>query len=392
MVNKTGVRNTILTVIAFAAWLAYILACAPAFSPDDTKVLFPSIDPRTGATTLAMYDRTSQATRTLLVPRDSRQRESVGESHDGMSLASAWSPDGQQAIALWAESKEDLRVAVIPIAGREPVRLIDVPDMDNATDVVLRAPAILGGRLVVSTKKAITRVDLLTGDRTSGEGGGAEVQARGGRLYYARDLPRESDKAPQKWEFGRLDADTLAMTPVLQSEEKVSGFFAVSGDGARLAIEQEGDDDTWSVLVFAGPRLERRIPLGTKQAPVALFNMIWSATNAVLYATYQKVNDNLPDEFGVAEVALDGTPPRYTPLFSASISLDNSGGVFQLDLSHDGRTLAAASTFLGIMGDDKGRMRPEDLALYLVDLSRPDRRVTKVAIPLPPPEKTAAGK
>jgi hypothetical protein len=97
-----------------------------------------------------------------------------------------------------------------------------------------------------------------------------------------------------------------------------------------------------------------------------------------------------PSEFGVAELPLDGASPRYTPLLSATINKDDSGGVFQLDPSHDQRTIAAASTFLGISGGSRSRMKPEDCALYLVDLSRADRRVTKVPVAVPPAPKTQA--
>jgi hypothetical protein len=384
-VNTTGLRNTALTVVGLAAWLLYILACGPAFSPDDKKVLFPSIDARTGATTLAMYDRAAKTTRTLFVPRDSEQAGSVGEEHDGMSISSAWSPDGRQAIAYWAESKEDLRIAVIPIAGGDAVRLLYVPDVGDATRVVTFPPAIVGGRLFVPMKERVVRIELATGERTSKEAGLASVVEQGGRLFYSRDLPRASDKEPQRWEIGRLDPETLAATPIVQSDEKSSGVFGVSEDGSRLAVEQE--EDVWSILVFDGARMTRRIPLGTKEAPIVLFNLIWSRDNSRLHAAYGKETPDAPNEFGVAEVPVDGTAPQYTPLFRAEISPDDSGGVFQVDLSHDGRTLAAASTFLALFGDHRDRVKPEDLALYLVDLSRRDRRVTKIAIPVPPAKR-----
>jgi hypothetical protein len=60
----------------------------------------------------------------------------------------------------------------------------------------------------------------------------------------------------------------------------------------------------------------------------------------------------------------------------------------QVDVSHDGKTLAAASTYLQMSSGSKvqRRLKPEDVALYFIDLSRPDRKVTKVPIPpLPAP-------
>jgi hypothetical protein len=54
---------------------------------------------------------------------------------------------------------------------------------------------------------------------------------------------------------------------------------------------------------------------------------------------------------------------------------------FQIDISHDGTTLAVESLWFGF-GDDA--VKAEDCALFLVDLTDPQRKVTKVPIPLPP--------
>jgi hypothetical protein len=391
-VHKTRTRNTILTAVGFAAWLAYVLACAPAFSPDDTKVLFPSLDPKTAATTLAMYDRTTNTTRTLLVPRDRRQASQRGEGHDGMSLGSAWTPDGQRAIGFWAESTEELRVAIIPIKGAEPVRLLTIPNLDDVPQLVVQKLAILGGSLFVTTKEDVVRVDLATGDTTSKPLAGQPLlQSRGGRLYYLKDLMDKPERELRKWEFGRLDPDTLTPTAAFQSEERVARFWEVSADGSRLAVQQEVDT-VWHIVVLAGTRVERRIPVGTRESQVLPFNMTWSRDGSTIYTTYQKVGDKGLSEFGILELPVNGSAPRRTPLFSMTLADDENLGGFQLDLSHDRRTVAASSTFLALSGN-KNDMKPEDCALYLVDLSRADRRVTKIAIPMPQAARTEpAGK
>jgi hypothetical protein len=53
---------------------------------------------------------------------------------------------------------------------------------------------------------------------------------------------------------------------------------------------------------------------------------------------------------------------------------------FQGAISHDGKAAAVASTYLAC--GDKG-LKPDDCALFLVDLKDPNRKVTRVPIPMP---------
>lgn len=56
---------------------------------------------------------------------------------------------------------------------------------------------------------------------------------------------------------------------------------------------------------------------------------------------------------------------------------------FQPSVSHDGKTLAVASTYVAA-GD--AQVASEDCALFLVDLADPQRKVTRVPVPRPPEE------
>ena len=53
-------------------------------------------------------------------------------------------------------------------------------------------------------------------------------------------------------------------------------------------------------------------------------------------------------------------------------------------ISADGKTLAVESLWLAY---SKPPIRAEDCALFLVDISKPQHKVTKVPIPLPPKDR-----
>lgn len=379
---RFGTRDVVLTLVGFAAWLIYILACGPSFSPDDTKILYPSIDPKTGATTLALYDRAAGTSRALLVPPVDRGKgESRGERHEAMPLATTWTPDGARAVALWAEPDDVLRVAVVPVAGASPVRLLRIDGLgDAAFDVIVGGPAINGGRLFVSKDKEVRRIDLETGESASKDvGGETAVVTAGDRLHYYRELETQEGQ-PERWEFGQMDPDTFALTPAFTSDVEAEGFWVVSDDGARIVA---GSESPCTMAIIAGGKVERRLPIGTDGNGVVCGRPVWSRDGATLYVPYRRGAKEGQVEYGVMEVPVSGGAPRYTPLFGAA----GTGGrddmhLLQIALSHDQKTVAAPSTFIALTSA-QGKVKPDDVALFLVDLSRADRRVTRVAIPAP---------
>jgi hypothetical protein len=111
----------------------------------------------------------------------------------------------------------------------------------------------------------------------------------------------------------------------------------------------------------------------------------FSPKGDVLFASFTlQTNGGPATAFGFVEVPLDGSTPRRTLLIqNASISDSdkrNANTFFEFGLSHDGKTLAVSSTGVALVSPE---MKTEDCALFLVDLSQPSRKVTKVAIPLP---------
>jgi hypothetical protein len=390
---STRTRDAALTVVGFGAWLLYVLGCA-SFSPDDSKVLFPSNDPKTGGPVVAMYDRAARTSRALLTLPASTNSEHV-------YVRSLWTPDGSRVVSMWSEGDHGLRVMVLPLTPKEPTRIFALAALDfDAPTPFLMPPPIVGSRLFIAEKKQIRRVDLATGAEVEKAVDGEPLLVGvGDRIYYGRQLPDEGSKE-DRVEFGTVDANTLGLTPMLETTEAKSGsdtpFFAISRDGRRLGV-MAGKDDAQDILVFdtstpAAP--PRRLPLGTEADRIYVGEFQWSRDGSTLYCAFRKKLADTQYPFGVIEVPVDGKATRQIPLGRVS-DKGEDGDLFalQVDVSHDGKTLAAASTYLQTPFGKKEtqRLKPEDLALYFVDLSRPDRRVTKVPIPpLPAPPATAA--
>jgi hypothetical protein len=381
--TATRTRDAALTAIGFAAVLLYILACA-SFSPDDSKVLFPSNDPKTGGTVLAVYDRGAHTTRTLLAfPPPS------GDNNDGYLIRPAWTPDGSHVVALWGDNDKEFRITVLPISGKGPMRMLVVKDVKgDMPSAMLVPPPIVGSQLFSGEDGQIRRVDLQSGaELVKKFEGDFLLMGQHDRIYYGRELPEEGKET--RVEVGLVDADTLALTPLFETTEAGGDppFFAVSRDGARVALARE-KDDVPQILVFEGNQLRNTIPIGSKADEMELGFFQWSRDGSTLYGVFRTKVVETEYQLGVLEVPAAGGAARRIPLFRVTGKEDSDVMTLQVDVSHDGKTLAAASTYLQMSSGSKvqRRLKPEDVALYFIDLSRPDRKVTKVPIPpLPAP-------
>ena len=367
-----------------AAWVLYVLACA-SFSPDDSKIAFPSYDAATGTPSVAIYNRVLRTTRTLLA----FPAPAPGET-GLLGVRPVWTPDGTRVVALWAEDKV-ARIAVVPIAAGSATRLFAVPDLDDAESAAVYPPAIVGEQLFFASKGAILRVNLRTGAVVSAKAeGNIVLVGQGSTVYYEREV--ESQNSDSRIELGTVDPSTLALTLAFQTPPiGDAGLLAISRDGTQAATAVKNDHMS-RILIFQNKQLQRTIPIDAKDGSVALGAIQWSPTWSTLYTTLVRSGaDGQPHQFEVLEVAVKTGAQREIPLFSFTGKLDDGDALlFQLDVSHDGRMLAGASTYLldraGKASDGSQTrlgLAADAAALYMVDLSRPGRPVTKVPIPVP---------
>jgi hypothetical protein len=383
--NLTKTRDRILAAVGGAALLIYILACGPAFSPDDSKVLYPANDPKTGGAVLAVYDRRARTSRALFaLPGD-----------QPAYMGSAWTQDGSRAIALWTGGDtSSLEVASIPLRTGQPIRVFTVAELtDTQRQASWAVPsAILGSTLFLGAKGAVYRIDLENGRHVSVPAEGHPVLfGVQDHIYYLRDLP-DADKQTGRLELGLVDPRSLKLSPlhVLTGIGALDNtVFAVSRDGKQFAFlgSAGGSNENLRILIYADGQLRRTLPLAAATATIGtpvLRTLQWSHDAKRLYLICGNELGNGKIQLGIGEVSTNGEENRAIPLFT--VGEHGGDGLMNLELSHDGKTLATASTYLQTPLQDLTRgkaqeLEPKDLALYLIDVSSPGRKITKVAIP-----------
>lgn len=366
-------RDVMLGAAGLVALLCYVLACGPAFSPDDSQVLYPSNDPASGHTVMAVYDRRTRTTRPLMTLP-------IG-SDDSLS-SYAWTPDGREALALWSDADDVLHIAAVPPRGGTPRQLVVAAVANDAVLDESWHPAVLGHDLYLAGRHNLWRIDLRDGTaRSLAVAGRTRLACAGGQLYYRRDLDVPPGTAPRV-EVGRVDPGTLALAPQFTAVGAGDEVFAVSDDGVRVVLDT-ADSDATRLQVYERGVPGRALDLRATNPLLELGGMPeWSRDATRLYATYRWPLDAHAAEFGVVELPLDGAAPRLQRLLRAG----GKDGVMTLALSHDGHALAAVSTYLQTSPGELASGRPPelaaaDLALYLIDLADKGRPVTRVAIP-----------
>ncbi len=97
-----------------------------SFSPDDTKVLYPTFSGTNGAVGVAVYNRESGRSELLFLPVTFEDAESQGAAPP--LLQPQWLADGRRILVTWlSESKgESLNLALIPWGARGPIKLFSL--------------------------------------------------------------------------------------------------------------------------------------------------------------------------------------------------------------------------------------------------------------------------
>ena len=374
-------RSKVLGGIGVAALIAYVLACRPGFSPDGTQILFPAFDPVTSQQAVLRYDLGTRTVDALLVLPGRDAVSQVGY------LSMAWTPDGKQAFVAWGEGDAPprLRVVMLPLASRNPVRCFALPLKDDDEIMVsqLHPPCLIGGHLFFGGSR-IYRLDLATGKTETSPELASEAEeedsegyyliGQGRRLYY---LGGSDDPA----ELGTVDPETLQLRRLLTFEpdsELVTVFPAIAPNGARVALTTKVDD-SFRLAIYRDAKLERSILLDAALGEdFETGNAAWSPDGTTVYVLALKPSDaeDGPPRLVSLEIAVEGDAVRETVLGAVENNGDTDMMTAQLVLSPDGKTLAVSTAY----SLEENRPR-EDRALFLADLSDPERKVTRIPVP-----------
>jgi hypothetical protein len=378
-----------LASLTLATLAVYVLACGTAFSPDDSKIIYPAFDPKTGDVGAWMYDRQTLKSEPLFIP--SRLRDPGGKERQGMPLRPIWLPDGKDVAILWpgySDNDDDvLNIVVLPAGGKGRVRMLNIPGVTDAINRLMFPPAAVNGGLFFGAESnLVVRVDLESGQTSARHIDGVADEfnilgpaSPGTGLFYYTENKEEGFVA------GTLDPDTMKVQPRWRIKDAVYDevlALAVSPDGKQFVMVAEGGGKRGLHVAQVG-QATRTLPLDLPEKSVAVGMGTLAPKQEVFYATYaEQPVEGKPANVGLLEISLKDGALRRTPLFS-NIKLNQKDGMaaFQVDVSHDGTTAAICTTMLSVVKDTM--VQPDASALYLVDLSSAERKVTKVAIPIP---------
>lgn len=349
-------------VMAAVVWMS-MFACRPAWSPDGKQLLFAGTDQN--GKFVGLWDRQTETARRLLsFPADHHY------------LNALWTPEGDSIITLSCPRKSDVVTVTMSDADGN---LTGTMQYGRGTR---SAHALVGcvphGKHLFFTTNTIGRLDLSTGSVAEVEPGPGEtygVGRRGDGLCYARVT--EKDRSVTAWEIGSLDPETMARTPILKSGDfpglEVTPTPAFSPDLGRIAMPTK---DKHAILVFAGGKLAQTLAIGKRQV---VSDLTWSKDGKKVYAA-QGDDQGTDQVWNLLEVDVDSGQLVRTRLFQCErwrfgSPVDASLGVA---LSPDGALVAVTTAYAkGVAAKAQG--------LYLVDLTRKERKAT--CVPFPPSEK-----
>ena len=382
--RKPMVWNPLFALAGLGALLIYILACT-SFSPDDSKVLYGTVDAKSGLTGVVVYDRKAGTSELLFEPFI----QDLGKlGAQGATLRPQWIENGHYFLTTWVAGSDDsdrsLNLAVLPFDRGGPARTFRVPDLgkDASTMFMLWPMPVVGSSVFLNEESnRIIRLDLETGKMYRQTNQTEMVllpSPNNDRLFYLGGV----NDANGPDECGFLNSETFARTPLFQIKEKKVSMWslALSRDAKRLAYQVEDEHPPVVHLLETG-QPARTLSLASLGEDAEVNVRQFSPGSDILYGSFKDSAEGQKCAFGFVEIPLDGSPIRKTTLISdVQGKQKETVEAFQIDVSHDGKTLAVESLWL-LTGDEIAEAK--DCALFLVDLTDSERKVTKVPIPLP---------
>ena len=383
--------RAILAGIGCAAFLAFILACT-SFSPDDTQVLYPVFD-HSDAVSFAVYDRKtglSESIFTALAPCETASNSAP------LLTRAQWLPDGKHILLAHTRPKDDksLSLFVIPHGVKEPIRNLGDVAVESAPAALLSPFSISGSKLVLYDEKTLLCIDLTTGQTVAHDNTNKVVPAFGGNETAISAITEEDEKG--RTAFGTLDPNTMAFSPVLiftnnickdllkgvypafNQKERQAVFITDKEDKLQLQIVNKGGV-TFSRIIACASSNDTLVALGT--------TLNVGPRNDRLFTSYVRQTAAAKDaEYGIVEIPFNRDPLRWVPLFRADQDQHNGDCFYsQVSVSHDGQTVAFATSYMYLQHDS---IKPEDCALFLVDMGPAEPKITKV--PIKPPLRRRA--
>lgn len=388
-------RDRIFGLLAVLAVLIYMLACGtrPAWSPDSTRVVFAFYDRRAETTGLALYDlRTRQTSR-------------IYETEEQVLFQPIWLADQEQVLALAARGDDALDIIHIDLASGED-RIIKTIPAKNAPTALMIPPVLVDGRYLFFSGElgekdpelALHRLDLKTERLITLANTTDRFLYKIGEEYFylagledAVELGTMNAKSLRFRRLATLDKQTYGeVIPSLAGSEDASSLAVVAGQGAKdqdKTDTESNDQDRFAVLILdRRGKLLKEIPLpggmACTDATYCVFGprdkSLWLPAVAPVKPKGEEDETNTEEyKFLLLEVDIE----RGNCYQVLEEYMGKDGAHFmQPSISPDGKYLAVEVLV------PKGE---QNSLLSLVDLTDPERKVTKVSLP-PKPTPTAS--
>jgi hypothetical protein len=384
--NRSSSLHTVLAIIAVGAALAYLLACRPSWHPDGTKVLLSYGDAEEGPSGIAMLDRTTGKTRSVFVtPRPA-------------ACWAQWKRGGNQLIASWirfGDEAEGLHVALLSLESAKPLRTFTLLGLDPQNIFVGFPFPEIDGALFVSGKSLI-RLDLESGDtkrQAVGDKSEISVIAHENTLYYA--LTHSQEKT---CELGTVNTTDMTLHPVSRltnqrDEIAPLALAAMSSDGSIMVVPGKRNGK-FRILMVSDCRVRKSIPVALDANSYELGNLQVAPDKKTIYVAVipdesseesseestpsDDGSDEKPVKYAIAEIAVESAALRLIPVANLRGSKEASVFDWQISLSPDGKTLAVGGCIMKESVEDASHT-----ALYLVDLTDPNRKIKRFTVPAP---------
>jgi hypothetical protein len=262
------------------------------------------------------------------------------------------------------------------------VRQLPCPNIDEPM-VTLEFPfAIVGSQLFLRGNETnLARVNLMTGEVISRDFTNAicVLSAPDGKSVVGFMEGRGNEGG----EFGLIDPKTLAFTPTvsLTNEFKDGSIPAFDPATRRVAyVSDENDSPELQIQKDGQFVLTRPLARGEGKLVSGPFLDFTPDGKSVVTAYRFKPEEQTNAEYGLLEIPLDTGALRWTPLFHAKPGDKEELLYAQASLSHDGKTWAIATSYLYLINES---LRPEDCALYIVEVGQAKPKINKVFITPP---------
>lgn len=366
--------HIVLGLIAIAGFFLFITACMPSWNPDGSQIVFDYRNPTTKECGVALYDIASGKT----IPIYSYRPRSC----DQVFISAQWREDGRSVLVFVSDDNAPVeeRSFLVEVAPNgDLVRTIKLNDTYFAPAAEVRGDLYLWGdnpiKVSFSTNKW-QQIDALNGAyffRGNDEVlfiTGAEGEDR--ELFAIGSLDPDSLRPHNPTEFripnnSQSEFDTFIPPPATDPSGRIA-FPLVRKDKTNfIAIcDQHG------LLRILEPNLDPHSQLG---------NLQWSPDGSTLYAGVLGSVKKNTSVWSIAEISAEsGEVTRIIPVSQMDASLNEVDSSFfyhfPISISPDGRTIAT-----NLAGAPVGNISDSDRALYLIDLSGDNAKVTKIPYP-----------